>query len=286
MVYERHWTNVQDEPADNASGLSIWFPMYPPVSKYNEIGLSQDTGWDELLAEMSPYFSAPARTEENAEAIYLPVDSDHDDLIDTFEFGFLLQSGQLHLEVYSSNMTLVHEYETSQPGLHNFSFSPETVGKYSAAMYLRDTSGKLLNYTHSSMNKEALYVIYGRINSNVGKGIKWVQVSVADQTGKNLGVATTDWTGHYRLELKVPTDTDGQNLTVSCGVGEQRQNASLSQLDENSVLNFQFESANEHVLYLAYLAVFVNIVALGVFAAWLCISRKPDKVEPAPPADK
>jgi hypothetical protein len=286
MVYERHWTNVQDEPAENASGLSIWFPMYSPTGQYEEIGLSQDTGWDEFLTEMSPYFSNPARVEESVEVIYLPVDSDHDGLIDTFEFGFQLESGEFNLEIYSSKMTLVHEYETSQPGWYNLSFSPETVDEYSAAMYLRNASGKLLNYTHSSMNKEALFVIYGLVSSNIGRGVKWMQVSVNDQTGKNLGVTTTDWTGHYKLELKVPTQTDGQNLTVSCGSGEQRQNISLSQLEENNIMNFQFENADELVLSIAYLAILINLVALGVLATWLYLSKKADKGEPEPPADK
>jgi hypothetical protein len=283
IVYERHWTNELDEPADNSHGLSIWFPKHLPPTRYLDLGLSKDTGWDEFLTEMSPYFSSPERidiaVENNAEAL----DVDADGLDDLLEFSsfvpFDVTGGLFELEVFGPNASLAYYYESESNGWHNLSFPPEVLGSYFASFYLWNVQGELVNYSFedSGLNKEGWSTITGYVTSNVGRGLKWTQISLYESDGRLIRSTTTDLTGQYDLRIKVPTETDGLNLTLSCGLGAQRQNLTLEQLLSDHNYDFTVENTHISVLWFTYSTIIMNLLAILCLGAWLFFNKKRSK---------
>jgi hypothetical protein len=292
VVYERHWTNNLDESADNAHGLSIWFPNHTPSVGYLGIGLSQDTGWDEFLTEIAPFFASPSRTEVNIDVNAQSGDTDSDGLNDLLEFNCLVPenspSGLFELEIYGPNGSMVHTYSSESVGWHNLTYPPEAFGRYTAALYLWDTQDELVNYSfvESGLVREGWSSISGRVISNVGRGLKWTQLTLYESDGTVIRSFTTDYAGNYVLKLKVPTDTDGINLTLSCGLGSQRQNVTLGQLYAQNTYNFEIENTHISVLWLTYTAILINIAALIFLVIWFYGSRRGAKNEPDTTEDK
>jgi hypothetical protein len=272
VTYERHWTNAIDEPANNAHGLSIFFPSNAPSAAYTATSLSQDTTWDEFLGVMAPYFSYPMKNEVAMEVTAVSVDTDSDELTDHFEMSVgipQLQGHEFELEVYDPSGSLTYQYSSESTGQVDIPYTPEALGAYTAAFYLWD-SGELINYTYvyTGLNKEGWSSITGRVTSNIGRGLKWTQISLHEADGSLIGSTVTDFDGRYLLNVKVPTDTEGVNLTISCGLGSHRQNATLQQLFGANELDFKLETSQKYVLWLIYLAVAMNIVSIPVLILW------------------
>jgi hypothetical protein len=279
IVHERHWTNLQDEPADNAHGLSIHFPGHTPSTRYLSTGFAVDTNWDELMTEIAPFFTFPTKTEVSLEINTQSYDIDEDGLYDQLAFSTDIPdipSGQFLLEVYSPNGTIAYSHESSSSGLKNLQYNPEVLGRYSAAFYVWSADGELLNYTlvENGLTKEGLSVITGSVTSDIGRGQRWVQVSLYDPEGNIIGSTVTDMKGEYTLELKVPTDTDGIQLTLSCGFGAQRQNHSIDSLLTINTYDFQLGDAHWSVLSLVYVAIIMNLIATSLIITWSVVSRK------------
>ncbi len=280
VVYERHWTNNLDEPADNAHGLSIWFPNHTPSVGYLSTSLCQDTGWDEFLTGMAPFFVSPSRTEVSIDVIAQSSDTDSDGLSDLLEFAcFVPQnpaSGLFELEVYGPNGSIVYSYMSESDGWHNLTYPPDALGRFSAAFYLWNAQDELVNYSfvESGLVREGWSSISGRVISNVGRGLKWTQLSLYESDGSLIGSTTTDYTGNYELKLKAPTDTDGVNLTLSCGLGTQRQNVTLGQLYAENNFNFEIENTHISVLWLTYAAILMNVAALILLVIWFYGNRR------------
>lgn len=286
IAYERHWTNDDDEPADNAHGLSIWFPRYSStlVSSYAHTGFGQDTGWDEFLSALIPYFSDPSRTDAPMTASAISTDSDSDGLADRFDFAVdISQTGtQFELELYGPAGSLIYENGADTTGQHSFSHSPAALGKYSAAFYLWEDD-RLVNYSlvDTNLNKEGRSQISGRVLSNIGRGLRWTRIDLYEESGRLIGSTTTSFDGQYLLSIKVPTETDGVNLTLSCGLGNNRQNITLQQLFGENSHDFELETSDVSVLWLSYATMAANVVSIVFLAVWLIRRRdsagkKPD----------
>jgi hypothetical protein len=76
------------------------------------------------------------------------------------------------------------------------------------------------------------------------------------------------------LTVKVPTDTEGVNLTLSCGLGSRQQNTTLQQLYGTNEQDFELETSHRSVLWLAYLTVVMNIAAFVILMMWFLGGRR------------
>jgi hypothetical protein len=113
---------------------------------------------------------------------------------------------------------------------------------------MRNQNGTLLNYTlFNDLVKEGMSVISGRVTSNVGRGLKWVSISLEDGYGNLVASTVTDRSGNYRLDIVVPTDTNGTGLILICGLGERQVNATIGVLDAENVLDFTLDTSGEYV---------------------------------------
>ena len=277
VVYERHWTNTLDEPAYNANGLSVYFPPNAPPSAYLTTSLGQDTAWDEFLADMAPYFSNLVKSERPLNLTAVSVDTDSDGLADLFEMSVFVpsfQASSFELEVYGPDGSLAFEYSSGSGGQINIPYTPEALGAYSAAFYLWE-DGSLVNYSYvdSDLNKEGWSTVSGRVTSNIGRGLKWTQIKLLEADGSIIGSTVTDFDGHFILTVKVPTDTEGVNLTLSCGLGSRQQNATLQQLFGTNEQDFELETSHLSVLWLACLTVVLNVSALVILILWFLGGR-------------
>jgi len=277
VVYERHWTYLNDEPADNAHGLSIYFPGHIPSTRYVSTGFAAETSWDEFLTEIAPFFASPSRTEIPITITAQSVDIDSDGLTDRLDFTAgqpKATTAHIEMEVYGPNGSVVYTHSFNESG--STTFTPEVLGAYSSAFYLWSFDGKLFNYTlvEDGLAKEGLSVISGTVTSNIGRGQRWVQVSLYDREGNIVGSTVTDMKGVYSLELTVPTDTDGTQLTLSCGLGVQRQNRTIESLLTANTYDFQLGDAHWSVLSLVYVAIILNIVSAILILTWSAVSRK------------
>jgi hypothetical protein len=284
VAYERHWTNFIDEPADNAHGLSIYFPTHGPGSNYAGTTLGQDTAWDEFLTAMTQYFSNPVKHDEPLVVVAGSADTDADGLNDLLEFSAKVPQvqGQFELEVYGPDGIIVHEFITESTGWQNITYFPEALGAYSAAFYMWENS-TLVNYSlfESGLNREGWSRIRGRVTSNIGRGLKWTRIALYESNGDIIGSTVTDFDGRYTINVKVPTETEGVNLTLSCGLGSSRRNATFQQLFGENNQDFELETSHVSVLWFAYATILMNIAALLVIVIWFVRRRTGDEEAPA-----
>jgi len=259
IAYERHWTNIQDEPAEHAYGLSIWFPDYSPSQNYLECSFAQDTGWDEFLAAMSPFF-------HNVQAAGL--DLDENGLKESIQISYDANSvGSTIVEIYGPNRDIASSFilDTSTSGSQTIEL--ENFGSYSVAVYLVGNTGDLRNYSyfHEGLAKEGISIISGRVISDIGRELRWVQVSLVDSQGTVITSTNTDLSGHYSLQAIVPTDTDGSNLTLTCGLGDSQQNFTIEELADTNTFNFQLDASND------YLDIFTKTIAVLIIGGVICL---------------
>jgi hypothetical protein len=277
VAYERHWTNSLDEPADNAHGLSVWFPQHSAGVDYQATAFAQDTGWHDFLSAMVPYFRSPGRIESAYWTSAIPADSDDNGLLDSLDLAFGSPgNGTVETSVYGPSGSL---YAGSiLPSGGNLSESLGDVGWYQAEFLLWDWNGQLVNqsYFGEGLAREETRTLSGQVKSDSGRGIRWVGVELLDPEGRRVASAMTDSQGRYAMEVTVPTQTDGSNMTLECAVGQDRQNVSVGSLPEHYEHDFSFTTGGEHAQLLSVAALVLDIAALVLLAAWVVgRSRKP-----------
>ncbi|MDD4307571.1 MAG: clostripain-related cysteine peptidase [Thermoplasmata archaeon] len=276
IVYEVHWTNVLDpERADHANGLSVWFPTYSPTSDYLATSFAQDSGWPDFLEAMSVYFQDPGRIDAPFGASATAADSDTDGLLDTIRVSAADQDyGDASVEIYGPGGSLFGTYALESPG--TLDISPESLGYYQAAIYLRDSDGNLLNYTFigNGLAREGMSVISGQVTSNTGRGLRWVSVNLVNASGQVIESAVTDRSGHYEMKVIVPTDTDGVNLTLECGFGSTKTNTTLDRLDPELFVDFELESSSQYIGLLIWTSAVLNMAGIAMIAYGSARGRK------------
>ena len=283
IVYERHWTNIQDDPANHAYGLSIWFPSYSPSADYLDCSFAQDTGWDEFLATMSFFFQDPGRQEIVYDVQVIGVDQDKNGLKDSIQISYdENSSGSTFIEVYGPNENVVDSFllDTS---ISSKIIELESYGTYSVAIYLKDNQRELQNYSYfqNGLVKEGMSFINGKVASDSGRELQWIKVSLVNSQGKVIISTNTGRDGHYSLQVIVPTDTDGSNLTLVCGLGEMQQNYTIMELIDQNTINFQIDISNDFLDWL------IPIIAIFIIAGIVCLTnwafsspRKPEIIKP------
>lgn len=268
IVYERHWTNIQDDPAEHAYGLSIWFPSYSPSPSYLDCSFAQDTGWDEFLDALAPYFSNPERQEIIYNVQVTGLDLDGNNLKDSIHISYEENLvGSTLVKIHGPNGNIVNSFEIDTSMAGTLTIELESYGAYSVAVYLRNNTGDLQNYSylHEGLAKEGISFINGQVTSDIGRGLQWTQVSLVNSQGTVIISTNTDRDGYYSLQVIVPTDTDGSNLTLVCGLGDIQQNYTIMELAEQNTIYFQLETSND------FLEWFIPIIAIFIILGVVCL---------------
>lgn len=273
VIYEAHWSNSLDiEKADNAHGLSIWFPVHAPSLDYMTNSFAQDTRWPEFIDSMADYFLLPGRVEVGNQVSAMPLDSDDDGLLDAISISHGTPvAGTVTIEIYGPDGSLFSREIRTAAGTQDISLG--SLGSYQVAFYLRDGNNILLNYTlfEDGLTKEGLSVISGYVKSNTGRGLKWMNMNLVDENGKIVASAVTDDSGHYQMEVVVPTDTDGVGLRLVCGLGVSQTNVTIGSLNTENNFDFELETSSQYIGWVVRVVGILNlagIVALIYWAAW------------------
>ena len=286
VAYEQHWTNVGDEPADHASGLSIWFPSYAPPLDYGRCGFANDTSWDEFVDEFASFYFEPERQEISYQVLAQSLDQDGNSLKDAILLDYEANpAGTTTVEIYGPNEMLVDSFELDTSSAGSRTIQLESYGSYEVAFYLRNQEGILLNYSvfDQGLAKEGVSIIRGQVLSDIGRGLNWVQVALVDEEGKILASTNTDSRGNYLMEIVVPTVTDGSNLTLVCGLGDNQQNITIGALSDNNIINFQVSSDIFGIEWITYASLFSVIVGFACLAIWGLTSRRREELPTALP---
>ena len=142
---------------------------------------------------------------------------------------------------------------------------------------------ELQNYSYfqNGLVKEGMSFINGKVASDSGRELQWIKVSLVNSQGKVIISTNTGRDGHYSLQVIVPTDTDGSNLTLVCGLGEMQQNYTIMELIDQNTINFQIDISNDFLDWL------IPLIAIFIIAGIVCLTnwafsspRKPEIIEP------
>ncbi len=283
IVYERHWTNIQDEPAEYAYGLSIWFPSYSPSPSYLDCSFAQNTDWDEFLAALAPFFQNPGRQEIIYNVQVIGLDSDENGLKDSIQINYDANSvGTTFVDIHGPNGAIINSLMLDTLTSGNQTIELENFGSYSVAVYLRDNTGDLQNYSYfqDGLAKDGVSVISGQVTSDIGRGLPWTQVSLVNSQGTVIASTNTDRVGHYSMQVIVPTDTDGSNLTLICGLGDIQQNITIEELTDLNILNFQLDTSNDYLGWLIPIIAIIIVAGLICLMAWAFIGRHSQRTSP------
>ncbi len=278
VLYERHWTRLDDEPADNATGMSIWFPRTSASADYKALDIAIDTRWDEFLDMAYLKWRLDGRESIVAEIAYGSQDSDGDGLDDTI----FIQSQpgdytDLYIEVFGDGYASVQTFEAqAQEDDIEFSWSPTEAGIYRAAISLRNETGILRYYQFisSDLHVEMEYIISGHVVSNTGKMMRNVIILAIDDQNNTVAETQTNGDGEYEISLIAPWDTDGTNITIFCDLGIYSQNETIQQLEDQNTLNIEVENGPAFTLALLYLALVLNMVGFSLVGYFIVQNRK------------
>ncbi len=275
VVHEDSWSAATDpEKANHAHGLSVWFPMTAPGPDYLATSFAQDTQWDGFLAAMAPYFRLPGRIETPYMATVSPLDSDGDGLLDSVRISHAAPGQDVaNIEVYGPDSSLFADETVSTEGTTDIPLG--AFGAYQVAVYLRDANRTLLNYSlfAEGLVNEGLSVITGRVQSDNGRGQRWVQVALLDADGEIVKSTVTDTSGRYRLEVVIPTDTDGVGLRLECGLGPDRMNMTVGSLEAENVYDFILESGID-VKWIVRAVGILNLAGISCIVYWAAWGRE------------
>jgi len=284
VLYEKHWTRLDDEPADNAAGMSIWFPRTTTSADYRELDISIDTRWDEFLDAAYPKWGLADREEIIADIVFGSQDSDDNGLDDTiFVQSKPGEYANQFIDVFDEGGVTVQTFEAmAQDGGIEFSWSPIEAGVYGAAVYQRDDTGTLLYYQLLSddLQAEKEYIISGHVISNAGKRMRNVVILAADTQNNTVERTQTNGNGRYEISLIAPWDTDGTNITVFCDLGIYSQNVTILHLEDQNTLNIEVENGPGFTLALLYLSLMLNLVGFALVGLFVMNHRREGRAIP------
>ncbi|MCK4757193.1 MAG: carboxypeptidase regulatory-like domain-containing protein [Thermoplasmata archaeon] len=286
VVHEKHWTrpNNADEPADNATGMSIWLPRTTASVSYRTLDLAEDTSWDEFLDAAASKWNLGSREESAVDFTTGSSDTDNDGLNDLITAN--IPSGQsfisYQIDFYDSDDKLVHSFDseiTAMPAGVDINWSPETPGKYLAAFYFRDANGILVNYSliDEGLNSEEEYIIAGQVISHTGKRMRQVRVSVMDEDNNTVADTITDASGKFRFILTAPWDTNGTNMTIISHLGIYSQNVTLQTLEPVNNVKIEVINGPDFTLPLLYLALLLDIAGFVLVGLYLISRNRGEK---------
>lgn len=271
VVHEKHWTrpNNADEPADNATGMSIWFPRTATSVSYRALDLAEDTSWDEFLDVAAPKWNLGGREEVSVELDAWSQDTDGDGLNDEIELELSPGSAGVHIDVYDVSGKVVKDFDRAGGEAQedvSFSWQPALPGIYQAAVYFRAGDGILVNYSliDEGLNSETEYIIAGQVISHTGKRMRQVRVSVVDENNNTVADAVTDANGKFRFTLTAPWDTSGANMTIISHLGIYSQNVTLQTLEPVNNVKIEVINGPDFTLPLLYLALLLDIVGFAL----------------------
>ena len=229
----------------------------------------------------STLFSDSERQELIYEIQVTGLDQDENGLKDSIQISHDENlSGSTLIEIYGPNENIVDSFLLDTP---DQTIELESFGTYSVAVYLRNSQGELQNYSYfqEGLAREGVSIISGQVTSDIGRELQWTQISLVDSHGTVITSTNTGQSGHYSLEVIVPTDTDGSNITLICGLGDNQQNHTIMKLADQNIINFQLETSNEFLEWL------IPIIAIFIVAGLICLAmwgiysrRKPEIIEP------
>jgi hypothetical protein len=277
VVHENHWTNLIDEPADNAHGLSIWFPGHAPTIDYMRTGFAKDNGWPDFLRSMATYFQQPGRTESPMPASVSSLDADSDGLLDSIR---IIHQGHgvgvmTTVEIYGPNGNLFHEETFGASNGTTVDVALGSPGFYKAAIYQETSNGYLQNYSLvKNLARDGKSVIAGRVTSNVGRGMAWVGVALMDSNGKMIEQVFTDNSGFYRMEVTVPSQTNGTDLDLVCGLGSGQQNITIRTLGESFTADFEMKISSAYIPWVIRIVGFLNLLGIMMLVYWVAWGRE------------
>ncbi len=290
VIYEKHWTRLDDEPADNATGMSIWFPRTTVSADYRELDISIDTRWDDFLDAAYPKWNLDGREEISVDVIGWSWDKDGDGLKDTIDLQF--DTGDYDnysFDFFDAEWELMNIPDLPIYGrlingtIYSILWKPTEPGIYHAAIYFRDGNGTLLNYSliEEGLYSEKEYIVSGHVLSNAGKRMRNVVVLAIDPQNNTIARTQTNENGRYEISLIAPWDTDGENITIFCDLGIYSQNATIQQLEEINTLNIEVENGPGFTLALLYLALVLNMVGFGLVGSFIMNQKEREKGIPA-----
>ncbi|UCG69718.1 MAG: hypothetical protein JSV09_01460, partial [Thermoplasmata archaeon] len=155
ILYEDHFTRLNDMPVDNAHGIAVW--LYEgSESQYNiykTLDFAMLTEWDEFLYT---YKNPPPKQEVYYMLNYSLFDSDDDTNYDSIELKSSTEVSDLNIftKVYNSenqHITTFYKNRTTSGEEYSNSFSPNDFGYpsdyYNFYSYLVNDENVLLNYS-------------------------------------------------------------------------------------------------------------------------------------------
>lgn len=150
VIAEDHWTENKDEAANNAHGISIYFPKYKAgfQDRYKNLNFAEDSGWDEFLEF---YYNAQTETNANFKTINGEIlDSNNDKIPDSIMIEYEVESKtkevNVTIDIYDSKNNLVasfyDEFSTDE-NQRKKTFNNKNIGNdsYIACVYLRNENG-------------------------------------------------------------------------------------------------------------------------------------------------
>ncbi len=284
VLYEKHWTRLDDEPADNATGMSIWFPRTMVSADYRLLDISIDTRWDDFLDAAYPKWGLDEREGIEGEIAFGSLDSDGNGLDDTI----FIQSqpgdyAELFIDVFDGDGATVQTFEALAQGEDlEFTWSPTEAGTYGAAVYQRNEAGTLRYYQliASGLHAEREYIISGTVTSNAGKRMRNVVVLAMDSQNNTVARTQTNGNGEYEISLIAPWDTDGTNITIVGDLGIYSQNVTIQKLEDHNTLNIEVKNGPAFTLALLYLAVGLNVVGFALVGIFIMKRRREEPIMP------
>lgn len=155
VVAEEHWTEDKNKAAENAYGMSIYFPKYE--GNYNDDeykeknqNFLEDSKWDEFLEN---FYYSQTKTNAHFKKINKKIfDSNKDKIFDSIRIEYEVESSSenvnVTIDIYDSNEDIItsfyDEYSVNkEPSLRNKTFNNKNFGNdsYFACVYLRNENG-------------------------------------------------------------------------------------------------------------------------------------------------
>jgi len=217
VVYERHYDHpnaVNNVPAKNAHGLSIYFPQTFPGFVYQNLLMADNTSWDEMLSA----FGGGPRITRGLTATAVSADTDSDGLQDRIELAATpAVNGTLSFAVEGPDFLQIRDLPAVSGQSTTDVFLPASAGAYETAIYLFE-GGKLRNLVApADVVIEADRRFLGEVTLN-GTG------AVGTATLRNLRtsqeIRQVLVTGDFTFRVTYPTwITDGDELLLTIETG-------------------------------------------------------------------
>ncbi len=233
VVAEDHWDNptaINQVPAKNAHGISLWFP--PPNGNpsleelkmnYTNLRFSQDSRWDEFLREYTVGVRPQVAANASAASADVTGDPYFDEVVLTFQPAV---NGTMAVDLYRDGLyVLSRDYAVMANRAEEVRFPFAIGGLYEVTFYLFNGTD-LVNLTIArDLVVHELIPFRGIVTGADGKPFTGASVTLVHlASGRRMNATTSD-SGVYQLLVPYPTwfrDGDGVALEVRAGELETR----------------------------------------------------------------